>query len=157
MSAGKLAAKLLLSPKDITTARPVRWVSEAGSGGAAPQPGGFGDFGEDPTGPPPAPGSGPTEGGGGYQYIPGRDPFPIFAHQEDAAEQVRAGRADAATTYRCWSLLTADGGEPVDEDEDLEVAGEGILNVLGVVRRPTEGLCRIDCRRVGDAEEGDTA
>lgn len=161
MSAGRLARKLIVKPRDLTTARAVRQVVGPSGGGddagQGPSGGGdfggdFGDFGSGPAPPDPAAPDAPAADGGpspGWEEIPGRDPFPVFAHEETAREKLAAGKSAADTTYVVWALLGGGGQAPVSEDEFLEVAGEGRVNVTGVVRRPTEGLARIDATKQG--------
>lgn len=147
MSAGQLAKKLLLKPKDLTTARAIR--PKDGSGVGSPGGGGTGgDFGDFTVAPEVISGSNATAESG-WEDVPGREPFPLFFHEESAAEQLVSAKDTAATTYVGWSLLDANGEPPVSEDEHLEVSGEGRVNVTGVVRRPTENLARIDAKKVG--------
>ncbi len=125
MSAGRLAAKLLLSPRDMATATPVRPKSGSGRWGA------------------------PPAGGAGFEPEPGAQAFHVFPYQESAGEQLRGGKDTGTTTYRLWCLLGANGEAPASRDDYLEVEGEGVVNVTGAIKRPTEGLCRLDAVRVG--------
>lgn len=126
MSAGKLAGKLLVSPRDVVVANPVRPKSGDGRWGA------------------------PPEGGAGFEPIPDRASFFVFPYQESAGEQVRGGKDTGTTTYRLWCLMGSDGSTPADRADHLEVEGEGVVNVTGAIKRPTEALCRLDAVKVGE-------
>ncbi len=92
-----------------------------------------------------------TETGGGFgeaamgEWRPaaGRAPFPCFPYQENAAQQVRAGRETAASTYRVFCPLR-DGAPPTNFREHLQIPGAGRVEVTAVVKYPTEGFCRAD-------------
>ncbi len=142
-SPGALAAKLLVKTKDISEAVPVRYKAEAPEM-PDEEPSGYGDFGADPV--EGEGGSGtttPSEVPTGYEPVPGSDSFPVFAMAETAAEQVRAGKDTDSTTYVLWCMLE-DGVPPASTDVWLAIEGVGVVNVTGVVPRPTENLCRLD-------------
>lgn len=125
MSAGRLASKLLVEPREIVNAQPVR--QKAGSG----------DFGRPPA------------GGVGWEPVAGRDPFSVFPQQEDAAEQTRAGKDTSQKTWRLWALPLSDGSSPATQKDHLDVAGIGVVNITGDIKYQTERLVRIDAEKVG--------
>ncbi len=125
MSAGRLAAKLLVPVRDIVEAQPVK------------QKDGEDDFGRPPT------------GGSGWEEVSGRGPFPVFPYQESAGEQLRGGKDTSKKTWRLWALLGAEGLSPAVQTDNLRVSGIGVVNVTGDVKYQTEKLVRLDAVKVG--------
>lgn len=119
MSAGLLASKLLVEPKDIVEAQV---VSLQGGGG-----GGY----NDPIV--------PSE----WLPEPGRSPFPVFVHQLSSQEKTRAGILRVTNAYTLWCLLINQESPALGPDV-LQVPSLGRVDVNGVLIRQTEGLCALE-------------
>ena len=80
-----------------------------------------------------------------------KEPFLCFPKQETSTEAQMAGRTTGRESFRLWAEMkkSPTAQLPATSEDYLLVEGLGILNVVAVLRRHTDGLVRVDTEKVG--------